>query len=101
MRLFLDDRRPSPAPDFVLCTTAEEAKDALSADEYDLVSLDYDLGPFADTGLDVLKWMDENGVRPARINIHSTHFFGKGEMEDYARAHFPHTLVTALDARGL
>ena len=96
MRLFVDDSRPFPSGGYECCRDPEQAKLLLSVLPFDHVSLDYDLGYGKETGYDLLVWMDENNIRPAHINIHSTHFFGRKRMMDYAEQHFPGSELTAV-----
>lgn len=87
MKLFLDDLR-APPPGWTLVKNYRDCVFQLGAQEYDAVSLDYSLGEQR-TGLDVLRWMAEHAKYPARLNIHSTHGYGRAAMADYIRAHFP------------
>jgi hypothetical protein len=42
--------------------------------------------------------MKKHGLRPAHINIHSTHVSGRDLMLSYARANFPDALVTGSES---
>ncbi len=87
MKLFLDDLRKAPAG-YQTVTNFRDCIFALSITEYEAVSLDYSLGERW-TGLDVLKWMKEHEKFPAKLNIHSTHSYGRAAMADYIRTNFP------------
>ena len=87
MKLFLDDIRREPEG-YVLVRSFEDCIFELGTKVYDTVSLDYALGERF-TGLDVLKWMVRNQKFPQKLNIHSTHAYGRAEMACYIRMHFP------------
>lgn len=93
LRLFVDDARDFPKG--YECVRSYE--DCLMYfrlfGDFDHVSLDYDLGGEY-TGLDILKWMKENGRHPAHINIHSNHEIGMREMKKYAEENFKNSVVT-------
>lgn len=86
MKLFLDDIRTVPEG-WEGVRTYEECVFRLGTGEYDEVSLDYSLGGRF-TGLDVLKWMTENQKYPPRLNIHSSHPYGRQTMRAYVLEHF-------------
>ena len=95
MRLYLDDARSFPAG-WDGCRCTETAKELLSLNSYDLISLDYDLGYDRETGLDLLYWMKENDIFVPRINIHSTHPYGRKLMWDFVKTNFPASELTAI-----
>lgn len=96
MYYFIDDIRPNPNPDkFNKFKTVEEAIKMMSLLKPTHISTDYDLGKDKMDGLDLLKWMFENGIEPKSINIHSNHSTGKKEMLEYAKKHFKNTDITA------
>ena len=98
MKLFLDDIRREPEG-YVLVRSFEDCIFELGTKAYDTVSLDYALGERF-TGLDVLKWMVRNQKFPQKLNIHSTHAYGRAEMACYIRMHFPKGYVFTMgDAR--
>ena len=98
MKLFLDDIRRDPEG-YVLVRSFEDCIFELGTKVYDTVSLDYALGERF-TGLDVLKWMVRNQKFPQKLNIHSTHAYGRAEMACYIRMHFPKGYVFTMgDAR--
>ena len=93
MKLFLDDTRDFPTG-YVGFRDYEKLAAFLGVcGEIDEVSLDYELGCMK-TGFDVLIFMHKNGIRPKKINIHSSHAFGVMRMEGFARTHFPFSEVT-------
>ncbi len=87
MKLYLDDYR-RPPPGWKLAQNYKECVFLLGTEEFDEVSLDYSLGERF-TGLDVLRWMAANGRFPPKLNIHSSHSFGRAAMADFIRSHFP------------
>ena len=98
MKLFLDDIRREPEG-YVLVRSFEDCIFELGTKVYDTVSLDYALGERF-TGLDVLKWVVRNQKFPQKLNIHSTHAYGRAEMACYIRMHFPKGYVFTMgDAR--
>ena len=98
MKLFLDDIRREPEG-YVLVRSFEDCIFELGTKVYDTVSLDYALGERF-TGLDVLTWMVRNQKFPQKLNIHSTHAYGRAEMACYIRMHFPKGYVFTMgDAR--
>ena len=94
MNLFLDDRRACPKGEYDICRTADDAISFLSRKKYTYITLDYDLGYGEKTGLDVLIYMKENNIFVPRINIHSSHIFGRRKMEDYCAQYFPKSEIT-------
>ena len=87
MKLYLDDYR-RPPPGWTLARNYKDCVFLLGTEEFDEVSLDYSLGERF-TGLDVLRWMAVNGRFPQKLNIHSSHSFGRAAMADFIRSHFP------------
>lgn len=87
MNLYLDDIR-RPPEGWELVRNYSDCIFALGSRNWETVSLDYSLGERW-TGLDVLRWITANGRYPDRINIHSTHGYGRAVMADYLRTHFP------------
>lgn len=87
MKLFLDDIRRAPSG-YQVATNYRDCIFLLGTTDFERVSLDYSLGERW-TGLDVLKWMVENGRIPPELNIHSTHGYGRSAMAEYIREHFP------------
>lgn len=94
MRLFVDDTREFPRAGYECCRDAETAKMLLSAMHFESVTLDYDLGPDSESGLDILQWMREKNISVRSINIHSNHIFGRERMREYAEENFPQSNIT-------
>ena len=94
MKLYVDDMRPFPRDeDFICCRTYEDAIWELSVHDFEYVSLDYHLG-YCESGLDILIWMKNNGKAPPKINIHSTHVWGRREMKEFCEQNFPDSEIT-------
>ncbi len=87
MKLYLDDRR-TPPEGWTLVRGFRDCIFALDTQKWEAVSLDYSLGERWN-GLDVLRWMADRGKFPPKLNIHSTHSYGRAAMADYIRRHFP------------
>jgi hypothetical protein len=74
--LWLDDLRPAPEG-WVWVKTAKEVINQLACHEFEVVSLDHDLGDdeLLGTGLDVLHWIEEqvalHGFKPPELRVHS------------------------------
>ncbi len=90
MKVWLDDRRSPPASDWVLVRTPGEAIELLRTGKVIELSLDHDLGLFADgrelTGYDVLLWLEERVATeafqpPAKISVHSANAAAAPRME--------------------
>ena len=98
MKLYLDDYRTPPTGDGY--ASADNYADFLALlDKYrdclEIVDLDYDLGwDSLFSGYDALKYMKRHEIRPAHINVHSTHVSGREKMLRFAVANFPDSLVT-------
>ena len=94
MKLYVDDLRPFPDDDeFIGCRDYEEAIWQLSIHDFDYVSLDYHLG-YGESGLDILVWMRNNRKIPPKINIHSSHPWGRRQMKEFCEQYFPESEVT-------
>ena len=88
-KLWLDDLRPAPDT-WDLATSAETAIAMLKYRQYDIISLDHDLGhdildvsKDAPTGLDVLRWIEEQvtlGFQPPEMIVHSMNPVGRANM---------------------
>lgn len=100
MKLFLDDTRQFPTGFDFYCRDTKNAKFFLKMMEIRFASFDYNLSATCDeTGLDLLRWMAENAKTihiPETINIHSNHIYGKDEMLDFAKEHFPNSKITGI-----
>lgn len=89
MKLFLDDIRPAPQGEDIICVrNFRDCIFALETKEFEYISLDYSLGERF-TGLNVLMWMYENQKFPQKLNIHSSFSYGVAEMKSYIKSHFP------------
>ena len=97
MNLYVDDRRPVPKVGYECCRDVEGAKFLLSFMSFETVSLDYNLGD-GRTGLEILEYMHERGIRVSRINIHSDNTLGIAQMTAYCASHFPDVEVTFRSA---
>lgn len=74
-RLWVDDERPAPSPEWDVARTSTEALDMLGAGRYTLVSLDHDLGGDDTTRRIVLHWC-ETGEWPQHVRVHSANPVG-------------------------
>lgn len=97
MKIFLDDTREFPdkmygyncVRDFNTCITLID----VFQNDLEYISLDYDLNDEY-TGLDVLKYIKDNGIMPKGINIHSTHSIGRKKMCEFAKENFKDCEIT-------
>jgi hypothetical protein len=83
MRLYLDDLRPTPDGWARAYSVNEAIKMVESANKWDAVSLDHDLGDYAEDGGDAIKfvdWMVMTGNLPATIYIHTSNPVGRDNM---------------------
>jgi len=100
MKLFLDDTREFPTGFDFYCRDTETAKLFLRTAEITFVSFDYNLSATCDeSGLDLLVWMAENADKihlPNGFNIHSDNVFGREDMLEFAKKHFPDAKVTGF-----
>lgn len=83
-KLYLDDLRPTPEG----WTRAQSVNEAIKIVEcfiwWDAVSLDHDLGDYADDGGDAIKfvdWMIENQRFPDAVYIHTSNPVGRDNMK--------------------
>lgn len=83
MNLWLDDIRPAP-DGWIHVKSVNDAINWMSENEFDLASLDHDLGDYSDQGGDATKltdWMAENNVWPTKgIQVHSANPVGVQTM---------------------
>ncbi|HCJ40108.1 cyclic-phosphate processing receiver domain-containing protein [uncultured Ruminococcus sp.] len=94
LKLFVDDKRDFPERGFECVRSYDDCLMYYRMfGDFDFISLDFDLGD-GPTGLDILKWLKENGKSPSHINIHSTHIEGRREMRKFAQENFPNAAVT-------
>lgn len=91
VKIFIDDTREFPAltEGYQNARTYQECISLLSLyQEIDILHLDYDLGTF-ETGLDILKYVQENNIKVKEFIIHSTHVHGVALMKKYISENFP------------
>jgi hypothetical protein len=79
IHLFLDDSRPCPKG-FVHAKDANECILLLRECDVCVLSLDYNLGWNAPTGLDVARFIVTSGRYPERIYMHSSSAAGRRRM---------------------
>lgn len=98
MKLWLDDTRPVPDNSWTHVTSVDQATSviALSCNlmdkTFEEASLDHDLGDYAEDGGDGIKlidWMEETGIWPQTITVHSMNPVGVQNM------------MRAIDASGI
>ena len=92
----MDDRRPLPENSIYNCVRSYEECIFLLRNFRTIryISLDFDLGEKSKTGLDVLKYMKENGNKVEHINLHTDNTLGLPLMQAYAEENFPDTQLT-------
>lgn len=94
MKIILDDQRTFPEGSYNCVRTYEDCIRFLRVfRKASFLSLDYDLGSDK-TGLDVLIYMHENGIKAEHINIHSDHSEGVPKMRSFVQEHFPEAILT-------
>lgn len=100
MKLWIDDLRPAPGPDWVIARTSEEALTVLRGFDGELeeVSFDHDLGGTDDTRR-VLTWMVENDVWPRTVYVHTANPVGRNWLTGTAARYAP-TRVQVVSASG-
>lgn len=85
--LYVDDLR---TPDYRSQFVARSFKQAISylrIIKFDVIDLDYYLGD--GTGMDILKFMNNNNISCRRILIHSDYFDGRIKMRNYINKYMP------------
>ncbi|GFN32364.1 cyclic-phosphate processing receiver domain-containing protein [Paenibacillus xylaniclasticus] len=90
--IFLDDYRKCPAG-FVLARNAEECIMLLANLPVGILSLDYDLGYGQPTGLEVVRYMVENGVYPQEVYLHTSSEAGRMQMYHLLAQHAPKSMT--------
>lgn len=86
-KLWVDDVRvpPEPASEWLWVKTSMEAIDALSETDFDVVSLDHDLGEESGSGYDVACYIERKAwygsVIPGEIRVHSANPVGRKNIE--------------------
>ncbi|WP_018884274.1 cyclic-phosphate processing receiver domain-containing protein [Paenibacillus massiliensis] len=90
MHLYMDDYRPCPQG-FALARDAEECIVMLREchDQIDILSLDFDLGPWGTTGLEVASAIVREKLYPRRIYLHSSSDYGRRAMYELLYEHKP------------
>jgi hypothetical protein len=83
-KLYLDDVRDTPK-EWDRAYTAQECVNLLATQQYDVVSLDHDLGDAQPTGYDVLVWLEEvvhkhRNFKIPTVFIHSDNPVGRERM---------------------
>lgn len=78
--LWLDDVRRPPSGDWAWARSVEAAIEILAKGTVIEASFDNDLHPFERDGLEVLVWMEENGVWPERVRVHTSNRFASTKM---------------------
>ncbi|MFD4707665.1 cyclic-phosphate processing receiver domain-containing protein [Gottfriedia sp. NPDC058432] len=81
MKLFIDDTRQVPYG-FILAKSVEEALTQCKHQQFELISLDYNLGFRKENGLDFIKRFIKEGHYVPHINLHSDDSFGVFKMEN-------------------
>lgn len=95
MKLFVDDKRDF-IPGYECAGDYNSAVMLLSILKFDFVTLDFDLGE-EKTGLDILKYMQENKKYPKHLNIHSDSIEGRQAMRTYAEENFPSDVAITMN----
>jgi hypothetical protein len=79
-KLWLDDVRRPPSEEWTLAKSVEEAIEILATKWVAEASLDNDLHPFQRDGLEVIEWMQDHGVWPHLIRVHTDNRFASTKM---------------------
>ena len=93
--IILDDWRPFPENSMYHCvrTYSDCVLLLRNYSKISYISLDYDLEE-DQTGLDVMKYLMENGNVVEHLNIHSAHPDGIVKMQEFAVKYFPRAKLT-------
>lgn len=70
-RLWLDDVRRPPSEDWVWAKSVAEAIEILETGTVAEASLDNDLWPFENDGVEVVEWMIDREVFPRLVRVHT------------------------------
>lgn len=90
MKLWVDDERQPPGPDWVRAVSSAEALAQLAAAPYEELSLDHDLGG-DDTSRAVVLWLCENPERwPPVCRVHSMNNVGRAWLTAMIYRYNPH-----------
>jgi hypothetical protein len=92
MKLWIDDVRPAPSKEYMVCKSVNRAKDIIQYWEkkfkpLELIDIDHDAGDFSCDGGDYIKlldWLEETG-RNYPIRIHSMNPVGRENMRAIIR----------------
>lgn len=93
IKIWVDDVRHPPTPEYVWCLSVEYTKRYIEAIEHtdhyeiEVIDLDHDAGAFFSMGGDYIKildWLEETG-RNYPIRIHSMNPVGRGNMRAIIR----------------
>lgn len=87
MKIWIDDVRPAPTG-FFLCESTDKAIVTIEillerGKSIELIDIDHDAGSFAQYGgdyIEVLKWMEKEGINNIPIRIHSMNPVGVQNM---------------------
>lgn len=79
-KLWLDDVHRPPSEDWTWVKSVDEALALLLTGSVAEVSLDNDLHPFEHDGLEVCEWMEEHGVWPEVVHVHTDNRFASTKM---------------------
>jgi len=71
VQLWVDDVRRPPSPEWIWAKTVAEAIDRLATGSVVKVSLDNDLYPFEQDGLEICHWMEETATWPGVVHVHT------------------------------
>lgn len=88
MKIWVDDWRPAPTGYFP-CESVEHAITTIEilrnrGHKIEVLDLDHDAGPFAAQGgdyIEILNWMEQEGINDIPIHIHSMNIVGRKNME--------------------
>ena len=89
MKIWLDDLRDTP-PGYTRAYCVDDAKGLIEdcerrGETIELIDLDYDLGVYelyGGRGIRLLEWLHERSTHYP-CEVHSSHYYGRPEMERY------------------
>lgn len=92
MKLWIDDVRPAPNG-YYWCKRVKEAINIINYSrgnsDIELIDIDHDAGDYAEfyggDYINVLNWMEANGVNNIPIHIHTMNVVGRMNMEAICR----------------
>lgn len=90
-KLWLDDRRPAPSPDWVVCRNRQEFEETIrTLGMPHHMALDHDLGDKSPetTGMSCIKWVYEAGyeITNTTTNCHSDNYSGKQNILSFIQS---------------